>query len=159
MATVLLYADEPVLAEELSRILKNISGLDLIDCCHGLESLRGRLELHQPDILLVGLTEDVTYAVLSSLREAVCFSRIVLWAHAISAELASQSLSLGIRGILRRNRPPDTVIRCLMRVNEGELWLDKALTESMMTAQGHSPTRRLVAQLSQGLKSKVLRPS
>ena len=138
MATVMLYANEPILAEELRRILKNISGLDLVDCCHGLESVRRRFELHQPDILLVDHTEDVSYAVLSSLREVVCFSRIVLWAHAISTELASQSLSLGIRGILRRNRPPETVIRCLMRVNEGELWLDKALTENMMAAQSHS---------------------
>jgi hypothetical protein len=44
MATVLLYADEPILAEGLWRLLENISGIDMVDCCHGLESLRGRLD-------------------------------------------------------------------------------------------------------------------
>jgi DNA-binding NarL/FixJ family response regulator len=159
MATVLLYADEPILAEGLWRLLENISGIDMVDCCHGLESLRGRLAFHQPDILLADLTEDFTYAVLSSLRGAVCSSRIVLWVRVISTELASQSLSLGIRGILRRTLPADTLVRCLTRVNEGELWFDTTLTDSMMTVPGYSLTRResqLVAQLSQGLKNKEI---
>ena len=46
-----------------------------------------------------------------------------------------------------------------MRVNEGELWFEKALTDSIMTAHSYSLTRRegqLVALLSQGLKNKEI---
>lgn len=158
MATVLLCANDPILSEGLRRTLENAPGLDLVDCCDGLENVRKQLELHQPDILLLDLTEDITCAVLSGLRKAFR-SSIVLWTHAISTELASQSLSLGIRGILRRNLPGETLIRCLTRVNEGELWFDKALTDSMMTARSYSVTPRegqLIAQLSQGLKNKEI---
>lgn len=160
MATVLFCSDDPILSEGLRRILENVPALDLVDCCPGFQNLRGQLESHQPDILLLDLTEDTAYAeVLNGVRQAVCSSRIVLWAHTISTELASRSLSLGIRGILRKDMPADTLIRCLMRVNEGELWYDKALTESMLTARSYSLTRRegqLVAQLSQGLKNKEI---
>jgi DNA-binding CsgD family transcriptional regulator len=46
-----------------------------------------------------------------------------------------------------------------MRVNEGELWFEKALTDSIMSARRYSLTRRegqLVSLLSQGLKNKEI---
>ena len=159
MSNVLLCADEPILAEGLRRILDSVPGLDLVGCCPRVEDLKEQLELHQPNILLVDLTADVTFAVLSGLREVVSTSRIVLWVHAISTELALQSMSLGVRGILRRTLPVETLVRCLNRVNEGELWFEKALTDSIMTARSYSLTRRegqLVALLSQGLKNKEI---
>lgn len=159
MSNVLLCADEPILAEGLRRILDTVPGMELVGCCPQLEDLKEQLEFHQPDILLVDLTADVTFSVLSGLREAVSASRIVLWVHAISTELALQSMSLGVRGILRRTLPVETLVRCLTRVNEGELWFEKALTDSIMTARSYSLTRRegqLVALLSQGLKNKEI---
>lgn len=159
MSTVLLCADEPILAEGLRRILEDVPGFDLAGCCPKPEDLREQIEALQPDILLVDLTADVTFSVLSGLREVVSTSRIVLWVHAISTELALQAMSLGVRGILRRTLPVETLVRCLMRVNEGELWFEKALTDSIMTANSYSLTRRegqLVALLSQGLKNKEI---
>jgi DNA-binding NarL/FixJ family response regulator len=159
MSNVLLCADEPILAEGLRRILEDLPGLDLVGCCPRLEDIKGQIETLQPDILLVDLTADVTFSVLSGLRESASSARIVLWVHAISTELALQSMSLGVRGILRRTLPVETLIRCLMRVDEGELWFEKALTDSIMTARSYSLTRRegqLVALLSQGLKNKEI---
>lgn len=159
MATVLFCSDDPILSEGLRRILENAPRLDLVDCCPGLENLPRQLESHQADILLLDLTEDITYAVLGGVPPALCSSRIVLWVHAISTELASHSLSLGIRGIIRKDLPADTLIRCLIQVNEGELCFDRALTDSMLTARSYSLTRRegqLVAQLCQGLKNKEI---
>src|SRR5580658_3916660 len=159
MSNVLLCADEPILAEGLRRILENVPELDLVGCCPRLEDIRSQIEALQPDILLVDLTADVTFSVLSGLREAAASARIVLWVHAISTELALQSMSLGVRGILRRTLPVDTLVRCLMRVDEGELWFEKALTDSIMTARSYALTRRegqLVALLSQGLKNKEI---
>ena len=74
MSNVLLCANEPILAEGLRRILENVPGLDLVGCCPRLEDLREQIEALQPDILLVDLTADVTFAVLSGLREAVSTS-------------------------------------------------------------------------------------
>jgi DNA-binding NarL/FixJ family response regulator len=159
MSNVLLCADEPVLAEGLRRILEDVPGLELAGWCPRLESIREQIEAIQPDIVLIDLTADVTFAILSGLREASASSRIVLWVNAISTELALQSMSLGVRGILRRTLPVETLVRCLVRVNEGELWFEKALTDSIMTAHTYSLTRRegqMVALLSQGLKNKEI---
>ncbi len=159
MASLLLFTDEPVLAEGFTRALSATAGLELIAWCPKVEALRELLELHQPDVLLVDLTSDVTFTVLSGLHEIACEAKIVLWVHSISTELALQAMSLGVRGILRKTLPVETLVRCLLRVNEGELWLEKALTDSLMTARRYSLTRRegqLVTLLTQGLKNKEI---
>ena len=152
MATVMLCADDPILAEKLRQILNSVSGLDLVDYC-GLADLPGHIETFHPDILLVEMTPDVTFPMLSGLRKVVPTSSIVLWVHATSIEIGMQSTSLGIRGIIRRTLPMETLVRCLLRVSEGELWFDKSLTDSIMTAGNYSLTCRedqLVTLLTQG---------
>lgn len=117
------------------------------------------MSTHQPDILLVDLTAGVNFGVLSGLHEVASHAKIVLWVHAISTELALQAMSLGVRGILRKTLPVETLLRCMTRVNEGELWFEKALTDSIMSARRYSLTRRegqLVSLLSQGLKNKEI---
>ena len=159
MARVLLCSDEPILAEGLSRILAGAEALDLISFCSGIENLRSQMELHQPDLLLVDLSAGITFGVLSGLHEVASKARIILWVHTISTEMALQAMSLGVRGVLRKTLPTETLLRCLTRVNEGELWFEKALTDSIMSARRYSLTRRegqLVSLLSQGLKNKEI---
>ncbi|HEX4136296.1 MAG TPA: response regulator transcription factor [Bryobacteraceae bacterium] len=159
MANVLLCTDEPILAEGLTRILDGSEALNLVSWCPGIDGLRSEMELHQPDLLLVDLTAGVTFGVLSGLHEVASRAKIVLWVHSISTELALQAMSLGVRGILRKTLPTETLIRCLTRVVDGELWFEKAMTDSIMSARRYSLTRRegqLVSLLSQGLKNKEI---
>jgi DNA-binding NarL/FixJ family response regulator len=159
MANVLLCSDEPILAEGLARILTGAEALELISYCPGIDGLRSQMELHQPDIVLIDLTAGITFGVLSGLNEVATNAKIVLWVHSISTELALQAMSLGVRGILRKTLPVETLLRCLTRVNDGELWFEKALTDSIMSARRYSLTRRegqLVSLLSQGLKNKEI---
>jgi len=159
MASVLLCSDEPILAEGLSRILAGAEALNLVSFCPRIDELRSQMELHQPDLLLVDLSAGITFGVLSGLHEVAAQAKIILWVHSISTELALQAMSLGVRGILRKTLPTETLLRCLTRVNEGELWFEKALTDSIMSARRYSLTRRegqLVSLLSQGLKNKEI---
>ncbi len=159
MSNVLLFADEPILAAGIRRVLENTPGMELAGDCACLEQLEDQVKLHQPDLLLVDLTSDITFGVLSKLRDIAANAKIILWVQEISTELALQSVSLGVRGIVRRTLPVETLIRCLTAVNAGELWFEKALTESLMTARRYSLTRRegqLVALISQGLRNKEI---
>jgi DNA-binding NarL/FixJ family response regulator len=159
MATVLLCSDEPILAEGLVRILSDTNGLSLLSYCAGVDALRVQLEANQPDLLLIDLTSGFTFGVLSNLQIVAAQTKIVLWVHSIPTELALQAMSLGVRGILRKTLSVETLLRCLNRVHEGELWFEKALTDSIMSARRYSLTRRegqLVTLLSQGLKNKEI---
>src|SRR4051812_49237470 len=140
MPNVLLFADEPVLADGMRRVVENTPGMTLSGACFHLHDLAQLMELYRPDILLVDLTPDITFGVLQELRETAGNSGIVLWSNNISTELALQAVSLGVRGIIRRTAPVGTLIRCLQCVSAGELWFEKALTDSIATARRYSLT-------------------
>ena len=72
------------------------------------------------------------------LHDAAPDARVILWVHTISTEMALQAMSLGIRGILRKTHPTETLIRCLTRVQEGDLWFEKELTDNFRSARRYS---------------------
>lgn len=157
MPRVLLCTDEPILAEGLRAVLATVPGFELCGYCLKVEELRDELSLLKPDLLLLDLKAEVNFTLIANLHEVDMDTKIVLWAHSIQTELALQAMSVGVRGVLRRTLPIETLIRCLTRVHDGELWFEKTLTDSIMSARRFRLTPRegqLVSLLSQGLKNK-----
>lgn len=159
MARVLLFTDEPVLARGFTSVLSGVPGFESVSVCHSTAELAGSILNAKPDVLLIDLTPDVTFGILTQLRRELPNCRIVLWVRAISTELAYQAMELGVRGVLRKTLPPELLVKCLGKVSEGELWFDKTLTASFLSAKMVSLTKResqLVSLLSQGLKNKEI---
>jgi DNA-binding NarL/FixJ family response regulator len=159
MTRILLYSDEPILAKGLESVLRLVEGLELLPSCTTLAGLREQMACCTPDVLLLDLTPEVTFAVLSDLKHSMADLKIVLWVNSISTELAFQAMGLGVRGILRKTLLPELQVKCLQKVQAGELWFEKALTDSFLCARRVSLTRRegqLIGLLSQGLKNKEI---
>lgn len=159
MARVVLFTDEPVLAKGFSSVLASVPGLELLAVCDHPADLLEALRANPPDVVLIDLTPEVTFGLLSQLHREAPACRLLLWARGISTELAYQAMELGVRGVLRKTLPPELVSKCLSKVSEGELWFDKALTASFLSAKTVALTKResqLVSLLSQGLKNKEI---
>ncbi len=159
MARVLLFTDEPVLAAGFVGILSSVPGFDSVSVCHTAAELADGVSKLQPEVLLIDLTPDVTFGILTQLQRELPACRLVLWVRTISTELAYQAMELGVRGVLRKTLAPELLIKCLSKVCEGELWFDKNLTASFLSAKMVALTKResqLVALLSQGLKNKEI---
>jgi DNA-binding NarL/FixJ family response regulator len=159
MTRILLYSSEPILAQGLSFVLSGNSDLRLVGVCNSTDNLGTTLETEKPDVLLLDLTSDVSFQLLRELKKRSDTCKMLLWVNAISTELAFQAMGLGVRGIVRKTLPAETLIECLRKVNQGELWFEKTLTDSMLSARKVSLTRRegqLVTLLSQGLKNKEI---
>src|ERR1035441_6488396 len=159
MTRVLLYSDEPILAKGLESVLRQIEGFELLPTSNSLASLMEQITQDAPDLVLMDLTAEITFAVLSDMKHAMSRSRIVLWVNSISTELAFQAMGLGVRGILRKTLPTELQVKCLQKVQAGELWFEKALTDSFLCARRVALTQRegqLVSLLSQGLKNKEI---
>src|SRR5450759_2325246 len=105
MIRILLYSDEPMLARGLESVLLLIDGFELLPTSVSLSSLMDQITTGQPDLVLMDLTAEITFAVLSDMKQAMNRSRIVLWVNSISTELAFQAMGLGVRGILRKTLP------------------------------------------------------
>jgi len=159
MARVLLFTDEPVLARGFTSVLSSVPGFESVSVCHSIAELAVAVHTYKPDVLLIDLTPEVTFGILTQLQGDLPNCRIVLWVRAISTELAYQAMELGVRGVLRKTLPPELLVKCLGKVSEGELWFDKTLTASFLSAKMIALTKResqLVSLLSQGLKNKEI---
>jgi DNA-binding NarL/FixJ family response regulator len=158
MMRLLLYTDEPVLAQGLTSILVATESFE-VAACSSMSEVKRSVEKREPDLLLLDLTHEVTFAALSEIRRSILHCKVVLWVHTIATELAFQAMGLGVRGILRKTLGPELIVKCLSKVHQGELWFEKALTDSFLSAKRISLTKRegqLVALLSQGLKNKEI---
>jgi DNA-binding NarL/FixJ family response regulator len=89
---VLLYSDEPILAEGLESLLRQTHGFDLLPTCNTVTALLEH-RTPSPDVVLMDLTPEITFAVLRDIIHALGTSRIVLWVHSISTELAFQAMA------------------------------------------------------------------
>ncbi len=159
MTRILLYSSEPILAQGLSSLLAGNNDLRLTGVSNSADSLGTTLEKERPDILLLDLTTGVSFQLLQELKKRSESCKMLLWVNGISTELAFQAMGLGIRGIVRKTLPAETLIECLRKVQRGELWFEKTLTDSMLSARKVSLTRRegqLVTLLSHGLKNKEI---
>src|ERR1041384_2328571 len=159
MTRIVLYSDQPILAQGLRSVLTGVAGYELHSVATTMPALMETMVTQQPDIILMDLTSEVTFGALSEMKRAMANTKIVLWVHTISTELAFQAMGLGVRGILRKTLPTDLLTKCLEKVQEGELWFEKALTDSFLSAKRIALTQRegqLVSLLSQGLKNKEI---
>lgn len=159
MTRILLYSDEPILAKGLESVLRQVDGFDLLPTCGSVASLVEQMAQGSPELVLMDLTPEITFAVLNEMKHAMTSCKIVLWVNSISTELAFQAMGLGVRGILRKTLPTDLQVKCLQKVQAGELWFEKALTDSFLCARRVALTQRegqLVSLLSQGLKNKEI---
>ena len=101
MTRVLLYSDEPILAKGLESVLRQVEGFDLLPTCGTVACLMEQMNGRAPDLVLMDLTHEITFAVLTEMKHAMMNCKIVLWVNSISTELAFQAMGLG-----RPRHPP-----------------------------------------------------
>jgi DNA-binding NarL/FixJ family response regulator len=159
---IAVYTDQPVLVAGLRSTLLLEYQCDLQKVYTTLSEVMGLAGLsreEQPDVLLMDMTPEITFAALSELRRSTANTKIVLLARSISTEFAFQAMGLGVRGILRSTLPLEFVGKCLQQVHAGELWFEKALTDRFLSANRIALKQRegqLVNLLCQGLKNKEI---
>ncbi len=159
MLSVLFFSDQPVLTLGVTHILKDVPEMVLTGTCITPGSLLEALVSTQPDLVFLDLTPNFTLDFLTSIHKAAPRTKLVLWVHFISTEMALQAMGVGVRGIVSKTLSPQGIISSLAKVHSGELWFEKALTDSILTARRYTLTRRegqIVTLVAQGLKNKEL---
>ena len=67
MTRILLYSDEPILAKGLESVLRQVEGFELLPTCGAVASLMEQLAQGAPDLVLMDLTSEITFAVLTEM--------------------------------------------------------------------------------------------
>ncbi len=159
MTRLLVFTDEPFLARGLEAVLLSQSDFELVATCSQVLEIAEAVAASKPDILLIDLTPEVTFELLLGLQNRFPGSRIVLWVHSIGTEIAYQAIEHGIRGILRKTVPLETMIACLRIVAAGGHWFDEAMEAALRSVKTIHLTPResqIVNLLTTGLKNKEI---
>jgi two-component system nitrate/nitrite response regulator NarL len=159
MHRIALYSTQPVLAMGLREALADALGFHLAMVSTTIPQLLDHIRTVPTNLVLAELTPELTLEVLKTIQSQGQGVRVILWVDSISTEFASQVIGLGVRGILRKRLPIELQLKCLQKVVEGELWLEKSLTEQLITTNRVTLTRRerqLIGLLAQGMKNKEI---
>jgi DNA-binding NarL/FixJ family response regulator len=139
------FCGDSVLAEELRIAFLKAGGFSLISCSRQ-EELPAILAVHRPDIVFLDSPADLTIDSISMLQYVASSYRIVLWMRSASLDVAFKTIPLGVRGAVLTTASIATVLRCLARVSEGELWFDKSLFGGAALLPLESELLRLLAR-------------
>lgn len=128
---VAIYSDEPILATGFKALIAADPTLKLSACCTTISQLKKQLASGIPDVAVVDFTEDVTAETLAELQHLAAHCKVILWTNSIEGDLALRALRFGVRGVLRKTLPLEAHRQCLHRVNSGDLWFERQMTNSV----------------------------
>ncbi len=129
----LVDSDEHYRAQLAAAILPE-PDLLLSDAVFAAGGVFAAVERESPDILLLAIGHD--HAETITLLELVHSSKenikVILLVLLESQDFFVRAVRAGCRGILHKDSPPDLLLKCIRKVHEGELWLDRATTAQVL---------------------------
>lgn len=175
IARLFLIEDHLVMRAALKLLLDSRADLQVVgEAANRAEALRGLLELSlPPDIILLDLelSDGAGVDFIPILLEAASPCRVVVLTGTPDMALHRRALELGAMGLVRKEQPPETLLRAIERVRNNEMWIEPALMQSALAAPHHSDgdsnikariatlsprEREIVALIGQGLKNKPI---
>ena len=159
MIALMVYTSEPLNLIGLDLLFRSAEDISLQAIVTDLSVLFSQVASRKPNVILLSVDASVDWTLLDQLRREHPDARIVLWMHDASPEAAYQAIECGIRGILRKNLPSELILKCVRKVYAGEMWFEKALTQSFLSGRPIKVSRRegeLITLVSQGLKNKEI---
>jgi two-component system, NarL family, nitrate/nitrite response regulator NarL len=154
-----IYTSEPLNSIALEFLFRPCEDITLLPVVSDLPSLPQQVSSQKPNVLLLAVNADLDWDLLTRLWRESADTKVVLWLHEITPELAYQAMERGVKGILRKNLPPEMILKCVRRVYEGELWFEKTLTEAFRNGRSIKVSNRegeLITLVAQGLKNREI---
>ncbi len=164
MTQIMIADDHPIVVSGLEMLLRK-SGYDIAASVADGTAALEKLAAANPDILIldVQMPGHNGLDVLRTLRAQGDERPVVLLTAAIDGRQIAEALSLRVQGLVLKDSPPDTLLRCLEEVREGGRWIDPAMEERGLAfdsvgsdgmAQLSARERAVVDLVVQGLRNR-----
>jgi len=163
MPTRVLIADgQPIVLEGLRCILGHSAGIQVIaEASDGMDAIDKTVQF-DPDVVImdVKMPKVDGLTVLRSLQTRAPRSKVILYASSDSKDEFVEAMKLGCSGILLKEASTSLIEKSIVKVRDGEIWLDSNTTaavirqfaspaETPSVSNNGSKTIRERAQLSQ----------
>jgi DNA-binding NarL/FixJ family response regulator len=146
--TCVLADDHPPILDAVARFL-TAAGIDVVGTARDGEAALAAVAAHSPAVCLA----DVQMPRIDGLelaRRAQAQTAVLLYSGLADAALVSDALDAGARGFALKDAPLEDVVRAIMTVARGDIYVDPVLAASLAVtrrvASGSAGARKALSQ-------------
>jgi DNA-binding NarL/FixJ family response regulator len=123
------------------------------DTSDGTEALKLARE-HAPDILLldVAISGLAALKILRDVQSSAPSVRTIFLAAEVETPQTVEALKLGARGVMRKDSPPDLLLKAIRSVKAGQYWVPREMISDVLQSLGNETSPCLDGPLGRNLK-------
>jgi two-component system nitrate/nitrite response regulator NarL len=116
----------------LCLLLSQHDGFQIVGSVSNWQEAMPLVQREQPDIVLLSIGPKDELECLAELLAVSPETKILALSDTADPELHRRAVRFGAAGILSKDKPTAMLVRAIERVNEGEVWLDRFSTASLV---------------------------
>jgi two-component system NarL family response regulator len=158
----LIVDDHPVVRQGIRSLLeKELRGVEITDAPTAQAAVDGNSSESMPDVAVVdprgsgGEVEEIVGLLRKRLRCA-----IVVFTSNGGARLLAEALKAGVKGYVRKDSPPEDLVRAIRAAQEGNFYVDPALSSSIVLEEGDRTLtvrqREILQMLADGMQTEAV---
>jgi DNA-binding NarL/FixJ family response regulator len=147
--SVILVDDHPIVLQGLQQLFERQPDFTVSSICSSAETALQAVRAHRPDVLVLDLRMPGRSGLdlLRDLSAQKLDCRCVLLTATISDDEVVEATKLGVTGLVLKESSPETLLKCVRRVNRGERWIDRdTVTRAFQAVVGREDANREVTQ-------------
>jgi DNA-binding NarL/FixJ family response regulator len=148
---VLLIDDHSLFRESLGRLLQTETDFDIVGTCASASEALALPELKDIDVVLLDydLGHEQGTQFLDRAQDHGFSGRVLMVTAGMSDAVMLRSLENGSHGVFLKHSPPSRLVEAIRKVVDGEVWLDPAVTRSIIAAATNATAPRRAQGLTQ----------
>jgi DNA-binding NarL/FixJ family response regulator len=158
----LIVDDHPVVRQGIRALLeKELRDVEITDAPTAQAAVDGNSTGTHPDVAVVdprgagGEVEEVVGLLRKRLRCA-----IVVFTSNGGARLLAEALKAGVKGYVRKDSPPEDLVRAIRAAQEGNFYVDPALSSTIVLEEGDRTLtvrqREILQMLADGMQTEAV---
>jgi len=163
--TVYVCESQPIVIEGLKRALEGHSDLQLVGASSSIADALESIAAVQPNIILLDQAagSKAAFELIPKIRTRSLHSHAILWVTNVTEVESFRALQNGMRGILKKTLPVESVVECLRAVGRGNIWIENSISNQVVGFLNRRNLPRLtpreyeiVALICRGMKNKQI---
>ena len=152
----LVVDDHPVVRQGIRALLeRELDGVEVSTADSPAAAVRDSGGT-SPDVVVIDLSGEVQ-GTITSLQESLG-SPIVVFTADGGPRMLSEALKAGVKGYVRKDSPPEDLIRAIQAARSGEFYVDPALSSSLLLEEGErtltARQREILQMLADGMHTE-----
>jgi two-component system nitrate/nitrite response regulator NarL len=153
---IVVIEEQELYRRGLCLLLSQQPGMQVVGDAADRREALALVQQKKPDVVLLTLTQGdcIGINILPELFTVSEETRVLVLSESGDPELQRQAVRLGAAGVIFKNKPAEMLLKAVACVYEGEAWLDRSTTASLL--QELSPRNRAVKKNPEEIKISSL---